>query len=106
LVVVDGFAIEGDFNSVNPNDVESVTILKDAAAASIWGARAANGVIVITTKRAKKDMPLRVEFSTFTRVGGKFDLDYVRPLASSAETVDYEYWHLTNGRHWLLLMDH
>ncbi len=90
LVVVDGFAIEGDFNSVNPNDVESVTILKDAAASSIWGARAANGVIVITTKRAKKDMPLRVEFSTFTRVGGKFDLDYVRPLASSAETVDFE----------------
>lgn len=90
LVVVDGFAIEGDFNSINPNDVENVTILKDAAAASIWGARAANGVIVVTTKKAKRDMPLRVEFSAFTRFGNKFDLDYVRPLASSAETVDFE----------------
>src|SRR5690606_8700261 len=47
LIVVVGFAIQGDFNSINPNDVESVTILKDAAAASIWGARSANGVIVI-----------------------------------------------------------
>ena len=90
LVVVDGFAIEGDFNSINPNDVESVTILKDAAAASIWGARAANGVIVVTTKKARKDTPIRVEFSYFTRVGQKFDLDYVRPHASSAETVDFE----------------
>ncbi|SEM13824.1 TonB-linked outer membrane protein, SusC/RagA family [Chitinophaga rupis] len=90
LVVVDGFAIQGDFSSINPNDVESITVLKDAAAASIWGARAANGVIVITTKSAEKSTPLKVEFSAFTRVGKKMDLDYVRPLASSAETVDYE----------------
>ena len=51
LVVVDGFPIEGTFSSINPNDVESVTVLKDAAAASIWGARSANGVIVVTTKK-------------------------------------------------------
>ena len=44
LLVVDGFPIQGDFSSINPNDVESVTVLKDAAAASIWGARSANGV--------------------------------------------------------------
>lgn len=90
LVVVDGFAIQGDFNTINPADVESITILKDAAAASIWGARAVNGVIVITTKSAKKGTPLKVEFSTFARLGKKFDLDYVNPLASSAETVEYE----------------
>ena len=90
LVVVDGFPIQGTFDAVNPNDVESVTILKDAAASSIWGARAANGVIVITTKNAKKGAPLKVEFSAFTRIGGKIDLDYSRPLASSTETVDYE----------------
>lgn len=53
LIVVDGFPVEGEFSSINPNDVESVTILKDAAAASIWGARSANGVIVVTTKRGK-----------------------------------------------------
>lgn len=90
LIVVDGFAIQGDFNSINPNDVESVTILKDAAAASIWGARSANGVIVVVTKKARKGSSLKVDFNVFTRIGHKFDLDYVNPLATSAETVDYE----------------
>lgn len=90
LIVVDGFAIQGDFNSINPNDVESITILKDAAAASIWGARSANGVIVITTKRAKKGTPLKVDLNVFTKIGQKFDLDYVNPLATSAETIEYE----------------
>lgn len=90
LVVVDGFPIQGDFNSINPNDVESVTILKDAAAASIWGARSANGVIVVVTKKARKGVPVKVEFNAFTRMGNKFDLDYVRPLAPSDQTVEYE----------------
>ena len=53
LLVVDGFVYEGDIRNINPNDVESITILKDAAAASIWGARAGNGVIVVTTKKAR-----------------------------------------------------
>lgn len=90
LVVVDGFPIQGDFNTINPNDVESVTVLKDAAAASIWGARSANGVIVVVTKSGRRNTPLKVEFSAFTKMGSKFDLDYVNPLATSAETVDYE----------------
>ncbi len=90
LVIVDGFPIQGDFSSINPNDVESITILKDAAAASIWGARSGNGVIVVVTKNARRGTPLRVEFSAFTKIGSKFDLDYVNPLATSAETVDYE----------------
>ncbi|MCL2098481.1 MAG: SusC/RagA family TonB-linked outer membrane protein [Bacteroidales bacterium] len=88
LIVVDGFAVEGGFNSINPNDVENITILKDAAAASIWGARSGNGVIVITTKKAEKG--LKVEFSSFVRVGAKLDLDYVNPLASSEETIAFE----------------
>lgn len=90
LVVVDGFPIQGSYNTINPNDVESVTVLKDAAASSIWGSRAVNGVIVITTKRAKKGTPLKVSFSTFTRIGGKIDLAYSNPLATSAEQVEYE----------------
>ncbi|GHU88460.1 SusC/RagA family TonB-linked outer membrane protein [Bacteroidia bacterium] len=88
LVVVDGFAIEGDFKYINPNDVESITVLKDAAAASIWGARAANGVIVITTKRGKKGT--RIEVSSLVKVAPKADLSYARPIASSAEVVEYE----------------
>lgn len=90
LVVIDGFPTEKGFNSVNPNDVESVTFLKDAAAASIWGAKAANGVIVIATKKVKGDIPLRIEFNAFYKVAPKFDLDYVRPMASSTEIIDYE----------------
>ncbi|MDE6395310.1 MAG: TonB-dependent receptor plug domain-containing protein, partial [Duncaniella sp.] len=62
LVVVDGLPIEGGMNTVNPYDVENITVLKDAAAASIYGARAANGVIVITTKQAKKEK-LTVDFN-------------------------------------------
>ena len=50
---VDG--IPGDIKQVNPEDVESMSVLKDAASASIYGSRAAAGVIVITTKRAKQD---------------------------------------------------
>ena len=50
LIVVDNFPYDGDINNINPNEVESITILKDASAASIWGVRSGNGVIVITTK--------------------------------------------------------
>lgn len=92
LIVVDGFAIEGDFKSINPNDVESITVLKDAAAASIWGARSANGVIVITTKQGVKDKKkgMHVEVSSFLKVAPKADIDYTLSQASASETVDYE----------------
>ncbi|GGI23734.1 SusC/RagA family TonB-linked outer membrane protein [Pedobacter mendelii] len=94
LVVVDGFAIRNTslnyFNSVNPNDIESVTVLKDAAASSIWGARAANGVIVITTKQGGKNAPLKIELSAFTQFSPKFNVGYATGHASSAETVEYE----------------
>jgi len=89
LIVVDGFAIEGDFQSINPNDVESITVLKDAAAASIWGAKSANGVIVITTKQAKKGQA-KVSVSSFMKFSGKLDLDYVNPTASSEGVIGYE----------------
>jgi TonB-linked SusC/RagA family outer membrane protein len=60
LVLIDGIA--GSINDVNPNDIESVSILKDAASASIYGSRAANGVILITTKRATTN-DFRINFS-------------------------------------------
>lgn len=55
LFVVDGVAMSSENfeNMVNSNDIENITFLKDATAASIWGARAANGVVVITTKKVK-----------------------------------------------------
>jgi TonB-dependent starch-binding outer membrane protein SusC len=60
LIVLDGFIYEGDINNINPNDIENVSILKDASAASIWGARAGNGVIVITSKKGKLNQPLQI----------------------------------------------
>jgi TonB-linked SusC/RagA family outer membrane protein len=55
LYIVDGVPT-GDINTINPEDVESLTVLKDAGAASIYGSRASNGVIVVTTKQGKKGM--------------------------------------------------
>lgn len=54
LIVVDGSPYDGGWNSINPSDVESMTVLKDAASNALYGARGANGVIMITTKKAKK----------------------------------------------------
>lgn len=55
LYVIDGIATTENLNSLNPADIESIQVLKDASSASIYGSRAANGVIIITTKRGKKD---------------------------------------------------
>ncbi|MGE0076681.1 MAG: SusC/RagA family TonB-linked outer membrane protein [Bacteroidales bacterium] len=95
LVVVDGFPVQGNFKSINPNDVKSVYVLKDAASASIWGARAANGVIVVTTKNAQKGTPLSVEVSSFLRIGSNLDVDYYLNRASSSATIDFEQYAFT-----------
>jgi TonB-linked SusC/RagA family outer membrane protein len=58
LYVVDGVPYDYDISNINVDDIETVSVLKDAAAASLYGARAANGVIQITTKKGKKDRPL------------------------------------------------
>lgn len=89
LIIVDGFAIEGSLSSINPNDIDNITVLKDAAAASIWGARSANGVIVVTTKAASKGK-VTVDVNAFVKIGTRLDLDYANPLASSRETIEYE----------------
>ena len=97
LIVVDGFPIDGSFNSINPNDVESVTVLKDASAASIWGTRSANGVIVVTTKHGKKSGRLEVNGQAFWRIGTNPDLEYILCQADSRTNVDYELKALRNG---------
>ena len=57
LYIVDGMPYDGTLNSINPSDIESMTVLKDAAASSLYGSRAANGVVVITTKKGKSGKP-------------------------------------------------
>ena len=66
LLVVDGVPYEGDMNSISPTDIESITVLKDAAANSMYGARGSNGVIIITTKRGNSD---RIRVSLDAKVG-------------------------------------
>ena len=55
LYVVDGIPFDGSLSAINPADIETMTVLKDASAGALYGARGANGVIVITTKKGKKD---------------------------------------------------
>ena len=66
LYVVDGVPYDGSLSSLNPNDIESMTVLKDASAGALYGSRGANGVIVITTKKGKND---RVRISDKRNVG-------------------------------------
>lgn len=81
LFVVDGVPLE-DISSINPQDVADITVLKDAAAASIWGSRASNGVIVIQTKRGNTDEKLSVEYDGFYSFQGRGNLDYMPVLNS------------------------
>lgn len=74
LIIVDNFIYNGNIADINPNDVQQVTLLKDAAAASIWGAKAGNGVIVITTKKGKFSQPAKISLNVNMRVLPEQDL--------------------------------
>jgi TonB-linked SusC/RagA family outer membrane protein len=97
LYVIDGFPVENTSYSgnslvenlpgLNLEDIEKITVLKDAAAASIYGARAANGVVVIVTKKAKKGKPQINASSTFTVQPYNY---YTDRLANAADMVDLE----------------
>ena len=90
LIVVDNFPFDGDIENINPNDVQDITILKDAAAASIWGARAGNGVIVITTKQGKLNQPIKVGFNSSFSISEKPDLYYNPNFTESKDYIEVE----------------
>ncbi|RYY56061.1 MAG: SusC/RagA family TonB-linked outer membrane protein [Chitinophagaceae bacterium] len=96
LIILDNFPYEGDLGNINPNDVESITLLKDAAAASIWGARAGNGVIVITTRKSRTEQGVRVNFSMNTSVSTETDLSSI-PQLGSASMVEVEKYLFAQG---------
>lgn len=75
LYVIDGVPTKGSLNTINQNDIESIQILKDASSASIYGSRAANGVVIITTKRGKNGAP-------------KFTFDAYYGVQKLAKTMD------------------
>ena len=96
LIVLNNFPYDGDISNINPNDVESITILKDAAAASIWGARAGNGVIVITTKKGNYRQPTRFSVTSNIKITEKPDLFHM-PSMSSSDFIDLERYLFSNG---------
>ena len=96
LIVVDNFPYDGDISNVNPSDVESITVLKDAAAASIWGARAGNGVIVITMKKGRFNQPMKISFNSNVIITAKPDLRSLRMIPAS-DYIDLEKQLFANG---------
>lgn len=96
LIVVDNFPYEGDIELINPEDVESVTVLKDAAAASIWGARAGNGVIVITTKSGKFNKKPSIALNTSVTVHEKLNL-MAAPIMNAKDVIENEIRLFSTG---------
>ncbi|WP_417014788.1 SusC/RagA family TonB-linked outer membrane protein [Alistipes sp.] len=116
LWVLDGIPLEGndiptDWSSkenidnlynlsiagLNPSDIEDITVLKDAAATAIYGARAANGVIIITTKKGARNQPTRVNVSASLFVTDRPDLSKLH-LMNASEKVDFELALAADGR--------
>lgn len=89
LIVIDNLPYDGSIDNINPNDVESISILRDAAAASIWGARAGNGVIVITTKKGLSNSKPSISFNTNFTFGESPDLYYV-PQMEMGDFIEIE----------------
>ncbi|MCK0115189.1 SusC/RagA family TonB-linked outer membrane protein [Gelidibacter sp. F63206] len=81
LYIVDGISYQGGLNTINQNDIETITVLKDAASTALYGSRAANGVVIITTKKGKKGSAVKVDFTTQFGVITKAidDYDQVTP---------------------------
>ena len=89
LYILDGVPISAsDFNTINPADIESLSVLKDASSTSIYGARAANGVIVITTKRGKVAERPRIDYRM--QVGFSQADDSKWDLMTTPERIEYE----------------
>lgn len=97
LIVVDGFATELSLASINPNDIETITVLKDAAAASIWGVRASNGVIVIATKDGPEGrQDTRFSYSSTVRSTEMPDVSSLK-LANAEQYINAELEALNKG---------
>lgn len=96
LIVLDNFAYDGDLSTINPNDILSISILKDAAAASIWGVRAGNGVVVITTKKGQFNQPPKVSFNSNVTIRERPNL-LGQPTMSTSDMIDVERFLIERG---------
>ena len=95
LIVLDGAPYDGDWNSINPSDVASVTVLKDAASNALYGARGANGVIIVTTKKGEKartSITLDVKLGTSSRASKRYET-----IDDPAQYIETNYKALYNN---------
>lgn len=97
LIVVDNFPYEGSLDNINPNNIESISILRDAAAASIWGARAGNGVIVISTKKGRYQQANSVFVNSVLSMTAKPRLMESRDFMSAADFIGVEKMLFNQG---------
>jgi len=108
LYVIDG--VYGDINLIDPADISSMEVLKDASAAAIYGSRAANGVVLISTKGGRKDMPLKVDVNVFAgiqNVEKKLDvmdanqwIKTITPTFSEGLPAQIANWDGSKGTNW------
>ncbi len=96
LIILDNFPYSGDLANINPNDIETITVLKDAAATSVWGARAGNGVIVITSKKGRYNKKLSISLSSSISSSPSPNLFYL-PQMSSADFIEVEKYLFAHG---------
>ncbi|KXX67733.1 TonB-dependent receptor [Flammeovirga sp. SJP92] len=89
LIVVDGAIFDGQMNAINPNDIESFSVLKDASGTAIYGSRATNGIIMITTKSGKTGAP-KINFSTRYGVSERAFKEYERVGSKDYMSAMYE----------------
>lgn len=108
LYVVDGVPMGTSIRDFSPNDIETIQVLKDASAGAIYGSRAANGVVIITTKSGKKDQPLKVDYKGYFGVDmiskGVYDVmdadqysSYLGQACSNSGTPLPGGYHLVDG---------
>lgn len=96
LIVVDGYPISGSLATVNPNDIESLEVLKDAASAAIYGSRGANGVILVTTKKGKSGKA-SFSYNTYTSISSKYvkDIEMLKTAGEWAEELQTDAYDLS-----------
>ncbi len=97
LIILDNFPYDGNLENIDPDNIDNITLLRDASAASIWGAKAANGVLVITSKKGKYNRPQSVAFNTTISMLAKPKLEGAVDFMQPADFMGVEKMLFDNG---------
>lgn len=96
LYVVDGVPYEGGLSAISPTDIESISVLKDATAATLYGSRAANGVIMITTKQGRRETEPQIEITAKHGISSRARSDYKQ--MSTNQYMELQWEAIRNGQ--------